>query len=112
MNFCAPICAESTTATYNPARVASLMARRAYLAVSATARTWYRTWLVGACLVLRGHLAPGRTCPLRTRPEPGSGRVRLGHYPRMEALRAIDDWQAGTAAAGVARADGILATRG
>jgi CubicO group peptidase (beta-lactamase class C family) len=30
----------------------------------------------------------------------------------MEALRAIDGWQAGAAAAGVARADGVLATHG
>ena len=30
----------------------------------------------------------------------------------MEALRAIDNWEAGVAAAGVARADGAVATRG
>ncbi|HEY1563237.1 MAG TPA: serine hydrolase domain-containing protein [Gaiellaceae bacterium] len=30
----------------------------------------------------------------------------------MEALRTIDGWNAGTAAAGVARADGVVATRG
>ena len=30
----------------------------------------------------------------------------------MESLRAIDDWNAGMAAAGVARADGIVATHG
>ena len=30
----------------------------------------------------------------------------------MEALRAIDDWGAGTAAAGVAHADGVVATHG
>ena len=30
----------------------------------------------------------------------------------VEALRAIDSWDAGVAAAGVARADGVLATRG
>jgi CubicO group peptidase (beta-lactamase class C family) len=30
----------------------------------------------------------------------------------VEALRAIDGWNAGTAAAGVARADGVVATRG
>src|ERR1700757_606041 len=40
------------------------------------------------------------------------GRVSFGQYRSVEALRAIDGWGAGTAAAGVARGDGVVATRG
>src|SRR5436190_12052678 len=32
--------------------------------------------------------------------------------PAVDALRAIDEWNAGVAAAGVARADGVVATHG
>src|SRR5262249_2697468 len=32
--------------------------------------------------------------------------------PAVDALRAIEGWDAGVAAAGVARADGVVATRG
>jgi CubicO group peptidase (beta-lactamase class C family) len=41
-------------------------------------------------------------------PKPGC----FGQYQRVEALRAIDGWNAGRAAAGVVRADGVVATHG
>jgi len=41
-----------------------------------------------------------------------TGRGRFGQYRAVDALRAIDSWDAGTAAAGVVRADGSVATHG
>ena len=41
---------------------------------------------------------------------PGHGS--LGQYRRVDALRAIDGWDARVAAAGVTRADGVVATHG
>src|SRR5262245_50632409 len=46
----------------------------------------------------------------RDRGDAGAGHVPS--IPRVEALRAIEGWGAGTAAAGVARADGVLAVHG
>src|SRR5262249_6285418 len=47
---------------------------------------------------------------------PGQGREPHGaaslHSTPVEALRAIDGWNAGAAAAGVARADAVVATHG
>src|SRR5947209_6351796 len=83
----APTCAERTTATYSPARIASLMARRAYMAAAATS----------------GNLVPdvaGSALPV-------SATIR-----GMDALRAIDSWGAGVAVAGVARAEGGVETYG
>jgi CubicO group peptidase (beta-lactamase class C family) len=40
------------------------------------------------------------------------GRVFFGQYRSVESLRAIDGWNAGVAAAGVARADGVAGTHG
>src|SRR5437588_433162 len=75
-------------------------------------RTWYRDMAVFDRGATRFARRSGAMSNSDVSPDlvPGLGRFRQTR--RVEALRAIDGWEAGTAAAGVVSAEGVVAMHG